>query len=141
MFHLIWIISWYSTFFFGDWQYGLITGAIVWSVGGTLFLIALGWLLRLVGVEYDLQKKEAAYRKILVIAEDDETVRPKTINELFEGVRAIHFKSYLRYLYFNIGRITYLQANVLSAYVFLAPAYCGRCCDTWCHATDYSCIR
>ena len=43
--------------FFGDWQYGLITGAIVWSVGGTLFLVALGWLLRLVGVEYDLQKK------------------------------------------------------------------------------------
>ena len=109
-------------FFFGDWQYGLITGAIVWSVGGTLFLIGLGWLLSLVGVEYDLQKKEAAYRKILVIAEDDETVRPKTIEELFDGVRAIHFKSYLRYLYFNIGRIAYLQANVLSAYVFLAPA-------------------
>ncbi len=109
-------------FFFGDWQYGLITGAIVWSVGGTLFLIALGWLLRLVGVEYDLQKKEAAYRKILVIAEDDETVRPKTIEELFDGVRGIHFKSYLRYLYFNVGRIAYLQANVLSAYVFLAPA-------------------
>jgi peptide/bleomycin uptake transporter len=54
----------------------------------------LGWLLRLVGVEYDLQKKEAAYRKILVIAEDD----------------------------FNVGRMAYLQANVLSAYVFLAPA-------------------
>ena len=109
-------------FFFGDWQYGLVTGALVWSVGGTLFLVGLGWLLRLVGVEYDLQKKEAAYRKILVIAEDDETVRPKTINELFEDVRSIHFKSYLRYLYFNIGRIAYLQANVLSAYVFLAPA-------------------
>ena len=109
-------------FFFGDWQYGLITGAIVWSVGGTLFLIGLGWLLSLVGVEYDLQKKEAAYRKVLVIAEDDETVRPKTIEELFDGVRGIHFKSYLRYLYFNIGRIAYLQANVLSAYVFLAPA-------------------
>ena len=109
-------------FFFGDWQYGLITGAIVWSVGGTLFLIALGWLLRLVGVEYDLQKKEAAYRKILVIAEDDENVRPKTIDELFEDVRSIHFLSYIRYLYFNVGRIAYLQANVLSAYVFLAPA-------------------
>jgi len=109
-------------FFFGDWQYGLVTGALVWSIGGTLFLVGLGWLLRLVGVEYDLQKKEAAYRKILVIAEDDETVRPKTIEELFEGVRGIHFKSYIRYLYFNIGRIAYLQANVLSAYVFLAPA-------------------
>jgi len=109
-------------FFFGDWQYGLVTGALIWSIGGTLFLIGLGWLLRLVGVEYDLQKKEAAYRKILVIAEDDETVRPKTIDELFQDVRGIHFKSYLRYLYFNIGRIAYLQANVLSAYVFLAPA-------------------
>jgi peptide/bleomycin uptake transporter len=109
-------------FFFGDWQYGLITGAIVWSVGGTLFLIGLGWLLRLVGVEYDLQKKEAAYRKILVIAEDDDTVRPKRIDELFADVRTIHFKSYIRYLYFNVGRIAYLQANVLSAYVFLAPA-------------------
>jgi peptide/bleomycin uptake transporter len=109
-------------FFFGDWQYGLVTGALVWSIGGTLFLVGLGWLLRLVGVEYDLQKKEAAYRKILVIAEDDETVRPKTIDELFQDVRGIHFKSYIRYLYFNVGRVAYLQANVLSAYVFLAPA-------------------
>ncbi len=109
-------------FFFGDWQYGLITGALLWTIGGTVFLIALGWLLRLVGVEYDVQKKEAAYRKILVIAEDDGNIRPKTINELFEDVRSIHYLKYLRYLYFNIGRMAYLQANVLSAYVFLAPA-------------------
>ena len=109
-------------FFFGNWEYGLVVGALIWSVGGTAFLILLGMILRLVGVEYDLQKQEAAYRKILVIAEDDETVRPKTIDELFNDVRKIHFTSYIRYLYFNIGRIAYLQANVLSAYVFLAPA-------------------
>jgi peptide/bleomycin uptake transporter len=109
-------------FFFGDWEYGLIVGALLWSIGGTIFLIILGLILRLVGVEYDLQKKEAAYRKILVIAEDDGTVRPKSIEELFDDVRSIHFLSYIRYLYFNIGRIAYLQANVLSAYVFLAPA-------------------
>ena len=109
-------------FFFGDWQYGLVVGALIWSVGGTAFLIALGIILRLVGVEYDLQKQEAAYRKMLVIAEDDETVRPKSIEELFDDVRKIHFLSYIRYLYFNIGRIAYLQANVSSAYVFLAPA-------------------
>ena len=109
-------------FFFGEWEYGLITGALVWSIGGTLFLIVLGYILRLVGVEYDLQKQEAAYRKILVIAEDDGNVRPKRIDELFDDVRKIHYLSYLRYLYFNIGRIAYLQANVLSAYVFLAPA-------------------
>jgi peptide/bleomycin uptake transporter len=109
-------------FFFGDWDYGLIVGALIWSVGGTIFLIVLGLILRLVGVEYDLQKKEAAYRKILVVAEDDGSVRPKTLEELFNGVREIHFLSYIRYLYFNVGRIAYLQANVLSAYVFLAPA-------------------
>ena len=109
-------------FFFGEWEYGLIVGALIWTIGGTVFLIVLGLILRLVGVEYDLQKQEAAYRKILVIAEDNETVRPKTIDELFDDVRKIHFLSYLRYLYFNIGRIAYLQANVLSAYVFLAPA-------------------
>ena len=109
-------------FFFGDWEYGLVVGALIWSVGGTVFLILLGIILRLVGVEYDLQKQEAAYRKVLVIAEDDETIRPKTIEELFDDVRKIHFLSYIRYLYFNIGRIAYLQANVLSAYVFLAPA-------------------
>ena len=109
-------------FFFGDWEYGLVGGALIWSVGGTLFLVGLGLILRLVGVEYDLQKQEAAYRKILVIAEDDGDVRPKTLNELFDDVRKIHFVSYLRYLYFNIGNIAYLQLNVLSAYVFLAPA-------------------
>ena len=109
-------------FFFGEWEYGLIVGALVWTIGGTIFLIALGWILRLVGVEYDLQKQEAAYRKILVIAEDDGNVRPKRIDELFDDVRKIHFLSYLRYLYFNVGRMAYLQANVLSAYVFLAPA-------------------
>ncbi len=109
-------------FFFGEWEYGLIVGALIWTVGGTVFLIVLGLILRLVGVEYDLQKQEAAYRKILVIAEDNETIRPKRIDELFDDVRKIHFLSYLRYLYFNIGRIAYLQANVLSAYVFLAPA-------------------
>ena len=109
-------------FFFGEWEYGLIVGALIWTIGGTVFLIVLGLILRLVGVEYDLQKQEAAYRKILVIAEDNETVRPKRIDELVDDVRKIHYLSYIRYLYFNIGRIAYLQANVLSAYVFLAPA-------------------
>jgi len=109
-------------FFFGEWEYGLIVGALIWTIGGTVFLIVLGLILRLVGIEYDLQKQEAAYRKILVIAEDDGNIRPKRIDELFDDVRKIHFLSYIRYLYFNIGRIAYLQANVLSAYVFLAPA-------------------
>ena len=69
--HITRIIIGIPIFFFGEWQYGLITGALLWTIGGTVFLIGLGWILRLVGVEYDLQKKEAAYRKILVVAEDE----------------------------------------------------------------------
>ena len=107
---------------FGEWEFGLVVSALIWAVGGTLLMIGLAWLLRLVGIEYDLQKREAAYRKVLVIAEDDGTIRPKSLNELFEGVRIIHFKSYLNYLYFNIGRLAYLQVNVLVAYIVLAPA-------------------
>jgi peptide/bleomycin uptake transporter len=107
---------------FGEWSYGLVSGAFIWAVGGTILMVILAWVLRLVGIEYDLQKKEAAYRKILVIAEDDGSIRPKTLDELFDGVREIHFKSYLYYLYFNVGRLAYLQANVLAAYIFLAPA-------------------
>ena len=107
---------------FGDWEYGLVTGALIWAVGGTLLMIGASWILGLVGIEYDLQKRESSYRKILVIAEDDGTVRPKDIDELFEGVRKINYKNYLYYLYFNIVRLAYLQANVLVAYVILAPA-------------------
>jgi peptide/bleomycin uptake transporter len=111
--------------FFGDWEYGLVAGAIIWAVGGTILMLGLAWLLRLVGVEYDLQKREAAYRKILVIAEDDGTIRPKSMDELFMDVRSIHFTSYIKYLWFNVGRLAYLQANVLVPYVLFAPSIVG----------------
>lgn len=114
-----------SVLYFGEWEYGLVTGALVWSIGGTLLLVVSGYLLRLVGIEYDIQKREASYRKLLVHMEDTDIVRPKKVNELFDDVRKIHFKSYLQYLKFNVVRMAYLQANVLTAYIFLAPAIVG----------------
>ena len=123
---------------FGDWQYGLVSGAFIWAVGGTILMIVLAWLLRLVGIEYDLQKKEAAYRKILVIAEDDGGVRPKTLEELFDGVRQIHFKSYLYYLYFSIEDWL-IFTNVLAAYIF-GSSYSSRCNDIRCHGNN-SCLE
>lgn len=107
--------------FFGEWQYGLVASAIIWSVGITLVLLVVGKLLRLVNVEYDIQAREAAYRKLLVVAEDGE-VRPKTLNEVFDTVRKIHYTNYARYAAFNVARLTCLQANVLVGYVVLAPA-------------------
>lgn len=114
-----------SVLYFGDWEYGLVTGALIWSIGGTVILIATGYFLRLVGVEYDIQAKEAAYRKYLVKMEDDGGLSPKPLVELFDDVRKIHFVSYLQYLKFNVVRMAYLQANVLTAYIFLAPAIVG----------------
>lgn len=114
-----------AVLWFGDWEYGLVTGALLWSLGGTAVLIATGYILRLVGVEYDIQAKEAAYRKYLVKMEDDGSLTPRPLVELFEDVRNIHYRSYFQYLKFNVVRMTYLQANVLTAYIFLAPAIVG----------------
>lgn len=114
-----------AVLWFGDWEYGLVTGALLWSIGGTLLLVVAGYFLRLVGVEYDIQAKEAAYRKHLVKMEDDGTLSPKPLEELFNDVRNIHYRSYLQYLKFNVVRMAYLQANVLTAYIFLAPAIVG----------------
>lgn len=108
--------------FFGDWSYGLVSAAILWSVGITVVLLVVGQILRLVNIEYDIQAREAAYRKLLVIAEDDVTIRPKRLDELFAEVRTIHFKNYARYAWFNVARLSCLQANVLVGYVVLAPA-------------------
>ena len=47
-----------------------------------------------------LQKQEAAYRKILVIAEDDGTVRPKKLEELFDDVRKNSFLKLLEIFIF-----------------------------------------
>ncbi len=119
-------LSWYfPVTFFGDWDYGLVAGAVIWTIGGTIFMAGLSWLLRLVGVEYDIQVKEAAYRDMLVHTQKDGKKRPKEFGELFDDVRKIHFKNYTRYLYFNVGRLAYYQANVLTAYIFLAPAIVG----------------
>jgi len=108
--------------FFGEWPYGLVASAIIWSAGITIILLVVGQLLRLVNIEYDIQAKEAAYRKVLVVAEDDGSVRPKTLNEVFDSVRKIHYTNYARYAVFNVARLSCLQANVLVGYVVLAPA-------------------
>ena len=49
-------------FFLGDWDYGLIVGALIWSIGGTIFLIVLGLILKLLVLNM-IFKKEVAYKK------------------------------------------------------------------------------
>jgi peptide/bleomycin uptake transporter len=98
----------------------LVVIAIVWSLFGTAFLALIG--IRLPGLEFRNQRVEAAYRKELVYAEDDEArAQPQTMAELFAAVRKNYFRLYFNYMYFNIGRIFYLQTDNIFPYIVLAP--------------------
>ncbi len=104
----------------GEVSNSLMWVAIATALGGTLLLAAVG--IKLPGIEYDIQKREAGYRKVLVHAEDDPKAgQPKTLAELFDWVRDIHFKSYFHYAYFNMVRYSYFQGMVLVPYLALGP--------------------
>jgi peptide/bleomycin uptake transporter len=100
--------------------YPLVFAAVIWSVLGTGALALIG--IRLPGIEFFNQRVEAAYRKELVLGEDDPVrADPPSLSELFAHVRRNYFRLYLNFLYFNIGRIVYLQTDVVFPYILLAP--------------------
>jgi peptide/bleomycin uptake transporter len=100
--------------------YSLVFAAVIWSVFGTGLLALIG--IRLPGIEFFNQRVEAAYRKELVLGEDDPArADPATLNELFLNVRRNYFRLYLNYMYFNVGRYVYLQSDVMFPYLLLAP--------------------
>jgi peptide/bleomycin uptake transporter len=104
----------------GEIPYPLVWAAVIWSVLGTGLLALIG--IKLPGIEFFNQRVEAAYRKELVLGEDDvNRADPPTLQILFRNVRRNYFWLYLNYVYFNIGRIVYLQADVIFPYVLLAP--------------------
>jgi peptide/bleomycin uptake transporter len=100
--------------------YPLVVAAIVWSIFGTGLLALIG--IKLPGIEFFNQRVEAAYRKELVLGEDSaDRADPPTLSELFQHIRKNYFWFYLNYLYFNVGRIVYLQTDVIFPYILLAP--------------------
>ena len=104
----------------GSIPYPLVLAAVIWSVFGTGALALIG--IRLPGIEFFNQRVEAAYRKELVLGEDDPIhADPPTLAVLFASVRRNYFRLYLNFMYFNIGRIVYLQTDVIFPYILLAP--------------------
>ncbi|MEB2842970.1 peptide antibiotic transporter SbmA [Rhizobiales bacterium RZME27] len=101
--------------------HALVWAAVVWSLFGTGFLALVG--IKLPGLEFRNQRVEAAYRKELVYGEDHEDrAQPATMAELFANVRKNYFRLYFHYLYFNIARIFYLQADNIYSLVVLIPS-------------------
>src|ERR1700726_4197377 len=104
----------------GSIPYPLVLAAVIWSVFGTGALALIG--IRLPGIEFFNQRVEAAYRKELVLGEDDPArADPPTLRELFINIRRNYFRLYLNFMYFNIGRIVYLQTDVIFPYILLGP--------------------
>ena len=100
--------------------YPLVVAAVVWSLFGTGTLALIG--IKLPGIEFFNQRVEAAYRKELVLGEDDPAhADPATVTELFSHIRHNYFRLYLHFMYFNIGRIVYIQADTIFPYALLAP--------------------
>lgn len=105
----------------GELPQALVFVAVLWAALGTALLAIAG--IRLPGLEFRNQRVEAAYRKELVIGEDDASrAQPPTLAALFHDVRANYFRLYFNFLYFNVCRYGYLQASVLVPYIALAPS-------------------
>lgn len=105
----------------GEVPHALVWAAVLWALFGTVFLAAVG--IKLPGLEFRNQRVEAAYRKELVYGEDDpERARPETVAELFDNVRRNYFRLYFHYMYFNLARIFYLQADNIYGTLVLIPS-------------------
>lgn len=99
----------------------LVLAAIAWSVFGTVSLAMAGF--KLPGLQFRNQRVEAAYRKELVYGEDHEDrAQPATVADLFDNVRRNYFRLYFHYVYFNVVRYTYLQANNMFALFIMIPS-------------------
>lgn len=119
---ILWGLSSYVTELpiIGDIPYPLFNAVLFWSLFGTILLVVVG--IKLPGLEFKNQRVEAAYRKELVYGEDSEDrAEPLTLKELFNNVRKNYFKLYFHYLYFNVARSLYLNADNIFTYFIMIP--------------------
>ncbi|MCA0029844.1 MULTISPECIES: peptide antibiotic transporter SbmA [unclassified Mesorhizobium] len=99
----------------------LVVAALAWCLFGTISVMIAG--MKLPGLQFRNQRVEAAYRKELVYGEDHaDRAQPATTSELFANVRHNYFRLYFHYIYFNVVRYTYLQADNIFSLLILGPS-------------------
>ena len=78
--------------------------------------------MKLRGLNFRNTRVESAYRKELVYGEDDGSrAQPPTVKEQFGNVRKNYFRLYWNYLYFNVFRYFYVQADGIFLLIMLVP--------------------
>ncbi|WP_417435020.1 peptide antibiotic transporter SbmA [Hoeflea sp.] len=119
---ILWSLSQYVTELpvVGAIPHALFIALLFWAAFGTGLLALVG--IKLPGLEFRNQRVEAAYRKELVYGEDDASrAQPPTARQLFDDVRQNYFRLYFHYMYFNIARGFYLQADNIYVHILLVP--------------------
>ena len=119
---VLWVLSEYvkEVPIVGEIAHPLFVASLVWSIFGTGLLALVG--IKLPGLFFKNQRVEAAFRKELVYGEDNiERAQPPTLRELFANVRKNYFRIYFHYMYFNVARMLYIQADNIFVYVLLVP--------------------
>jgi len=88
--------------------------------------MAISWVvgIKLPGLEYNNQKVEAAFRKELVLGEDDKVkfCSIPTITELFVGIKFNYNRLFLHYGYFDLWAYGFDQFMVIVPYLIAGPA-------------------
>jgi len=104
----------------GSIPHSLVWVSIGWALFGTFLLAVTGILLP--GLQFQNQRREAAYRKELVYGEDDATrAQPPVVQTLFQEVRRNYFRLFFHYLYFDVVKWSYLQVSVLVPLIAIGP--------------------
>lgn len=109
------------------WTFGEFPGSLVWtalvvSIGGMGITWGVAyWLPRL---EYNNQVVEAAFRKELVLAEEDKLNHSDliTLFGLFTGVKFNYYRLYLHYGYVDLWLHMYNQTMVVLPYIVAGPS-------------------
>jgi len=104
-----------------DIEGSLVWGTLIVSLGG----MAISWFVgqKLPGLEYNNQRVEAAFRKDLVLGEDDKInyAQTETLWELFLGIRFNYHRLYLHYGYFDAWVTFYDQFMIIAPYLIMGP--------------------
>ena len=103
-----------------------IEGSLVWfsliiSLGGLIISWFVG--IKLPGLEYNNQKVEAAFRKDLVLGEDNKKDFAQTdvLTDFFTGIKYNYNRLFLHYGYFDGWMTTYDQFMIIAPYLIMGP--------------------
>ena len=99
----------------------LVWASIFWALFGTVFVYFIG--VKLPGLEFKNQRVEAALRKELVYGEDEAARADEfTVSGLFESLKQNYYRLYKNYIYFDLGRNVYVNADTVYSLILLFPS-------------------